>query len=137
MDFKFGAEDASFEAAGREAGVRALVDEFYEIMDKDPNYSELRSMHQDDLEESIDKLTRFLCGWLGGPRLYREKYGQISIPQAHQIFNVNEDQKGQWLGCMSQAISRQNFSPEFAEYLITQLRVPAERIVAVGKNSAK
>ena len=29
---------------------------------------------------------------------------------------------------MEQAIARQPFTPEFAEYLLRQLRVPAERI---------
>jgi hemoglobin len=41
-------------------------------------------MHKGDLETIKDKLSLFLMGWLGGPRLYADKYGSISIPQAHQ-----------------------------------------------------
>ena len=96
MNLQFGVEDASFQAAGKEAGVRALVESFYKIMDSDAKFSRLREMHKTDLTESIDKLHTFLCGWLGGPRLYRKKYGPISIPLVHRHLNVSHQEKQQW-----------------------------------------
>lgn len=133
MKLQFGVEDASFKAAGEQTGVRLLVEAFYRIMDSEADFKMLRDMHKADLTESIDKLYTFLCGWLGGPRLYREKYGPISIPLVHRHLNVDQQGKEQWLSCMRQAIDEQNYSEEFSHYLITQLSVPAERIVVVNQ----
>lgn len=130
---KFGIEDTSFKAAGEQKGVTKLVADFYRIMDQDPDFKRLREMHTNDLSVSEDKLAVFLCGWLGGPRLYRKKYGAISIPLVHQHLKVNDDEKMQWLNCMKKAIALQNYSQEFSDYLIQALTVPAERIVMAGK----
>jgi hemoglobin len=35
---------------------------------------------------------------------------------------------------MAQAIELQGYTPAFAEYLLTQLRVPAQRIVQASQN---
>ncbi len=124
----YGTEDASYLAAGGESGLRQLVDAFYDIMERDPRFATIRHMHPEDLEITRDKLARFLCGWLGGPSRFREKYGPISIPAAHQHLDVGEDEREQWLDCMREAIAAQDFDESFAEYLITQLRVPAEAV---------
>lgn len=109
----FGTDDASYQAAGGIDG--------------------LRRMHPENLEQSRDKLTCFLSGWLGGPRLFSEKYGSISIPSFHAQWPIDEARSAAWLGCMERAIALQPFSPEFAEYLLTQLRVPAHRVVQASR----
>ena len=85
-------------------------------------------MYPADVSEAADRLASFLCGWLGGPKRYAEKYGAISIPQFHTCWPVGEAERDAWLFCMEQAIARQPYSPDFSEYLLRQLRVPAERI---------
>ena len=131
MTKPFGKADSSFLAAGGIEGINKLVRDFYSLMDELPQAAVIRNMHPQDLDQSIDKLARFLCGWLGGPRRYTHKYGSISIPGVHLHLDIGEDEKQAWLDCMKQAISLQNYSPEFADYLITQLRVPAERVQQV------
>ncbi len=123
----YGVEDGSFRAAGEYEGVKALVDAFYDAMDTLPEARKIRAMHPQDLTESRDKITRFLCGWLGGPRLYREKYGPIAIPRAHAHLPIAEPERDAWLACMEEALKTQNYSDDFKEYLLTQLFVPAER----------
>jgi hemoglobin len=86
-------------------------------------------MHPDDLTVSIDKLARFLCGWMGGPKRYSEKYGGIAIPPAHSHLPVGESEKQAWLDCMREALDKQDYPDELKEYLIEQLTVPASRIV--------
>ena len=130
-EIKFGFEDNSYQAAGQIEGITALVNDFYQVMDTWPRARRIRDMHPDDLEVSKDKLSLFLCAWLGGPRLFSDKYGAISIPQVHSHLAVVEDDKHAWLECMQVAISRQSYSPEFSDYLIKQLSVPAERIEQV------
>ena len=130
-DLRFGYQDHSYQAAGKLEGITQLVDDFYQIMDSLPRAQRIRDMHPDDLTVSKDKLTLFLCAWLGGPRFFSEKYGAISIPQIHSHLDVVEDDKHAWLECMQKAIERQTYSVEFGEYLITQLGVPAARIEQV------
>ena len=72
---RFGVGDASYQAAGGIEGLRRLVDDFYRIMDESAVAADIRRMHPQSLEQARDKLACFLSGWLGGPRLYQEKYG--------------------------------------------------------------
>lgn len=123
----YGEGDASFQAAGGEAGLRALVDAFYDIMAQLPQAQKIRAMHAEDLALSRDKLARFLCGWLGGPRRYSEKYGPINIPQAHRHLSIGEAERDAWLACMAQAIEQQPYAEDFKVYLLKALAVPAER----------
>lgn len=124
----YGVGDASFQAAGGEAGIRRLVDEFFNRMGSDPRFAVIYEMHPDDKEESRDKLARFLCGWLGGPKLYHEKYGGISIPRVHEHLAIATPERDQWLTCMGETVEEQSFDSAFKEYLMEQLFVPAEGV---------
>lgn len=124
---RYGDGDASFQAAGGQAGIRKLVDDFYDVMDQHTDADRIRKMHPRDLEESRDKLALFLCGWLGGPRLFREKYGPISIPQAHSHLRIDAADRDSWLMCMEEALKRQPYAEDFKQYMLIQLAVPAER----------
>lgn len=123
----YGVGDASYRAAGGEAGIRKLVDDFYDAMDQLPEASTIRAMHPEDLSVSRDKLARFLCSWLGGPNLYSEKYGSIRIPQAHSRFEIGASERDAWLSCMEAALKNQPYAAEFKKYLLEQLYIPAER----------
>lgn len=125
-NISYGTGDTSFQAAGGEIGIRQLVDKFYERMGTDQRFSTIYNMHPDDIEVSIDKLARFLCGWLGGPKRYQEKYGPISIPAVHQHLSIGTDERDQWLTCMKESIDEQAYEADFKEYLIFQLSIPAE-----------
>ena len=124
----YGTGDASFVAAGGEAGLRKLVDVFFARMARDPRFATIYEMHPADINVSRDKLARFLCGWLGGPKRYQEKYGPISIPGAHGHLPIRAAERDQWLTCMKESIDEQPFQPDFKRYLLEQLRVPAEGV---------
>ncbi|MCU9950976.1 group II truncated hemoglobin [Pseudomonas sp. PDM13] len=130
----FGVGDASYQAAGEIDGLRRLVDDFYRLMDELPEARDLRGMHPESLELSRDKLASFLSGWLGGPRLFSEKYGSIAIPAFHAQWPIDEARSAAWLLCMERAIALQGYSSEFADYLLAQLRIPAERVVQASRN---
>ena len=123
----YGNGDSSFQTAGGEEGVRQLVDSFYDAMITLPQAADILAMHSDDLAESRDKLTRFLCGWLGGPKLYSAKYGSIRIPKAHAHLKIGSAERDAWLACMQHALDQQPYPSEFKQYMIEQLYVPAER----------
>lgn len=124
----FGTGDASYCAAGQEEGIRVLVDSFFDRMERDARFAVIHNMHPDDNAMSRDKLARFLCGWLGGPKRYQEKYGPIGIPRAHGHLPISYDERDQWLTCMQESIDEQPYATAFKEYLLAQLRVPAEGV---------
>lgn len=123
----YGVGDASYQAAGGETGIRKWVDAFYDVMEWLPEAQKIRKMHPDDLTATRDKLTRFLCGWLGGPNLFAEKYGSINIPRAHAHLEIGYSERDAWLLCMQEALKTQPYAEDFKQYLMTQLYVPAER----------
>ncbi len=126
---QYGQLDTSFLAAGGEQGLVSLAEAFYHQMETLEEAKKIRAMHPEDLTESIYKLARFLSGWLGGPKLYREKYGSISIPRAHQHLAISPKEMDAWLLCMEKALENSNHSDDFKAYLLKQLAVPASRCV--------
>ena len=113
--------------------------EFRTLAD-DERFSTIWHLHPDDKDISRDKLARFLCGWLGGPKLYNEKYGAIGIPRVHAHLAIATPERDQWLTCMSETVAKQPFDPEFKIYLMDQLFVPAEAVrrrIAKADESAK
>ena len=124
----FGTGDASFQAAGMEAGIYQLVEDFYQAMDTRTYATQIRTMYPSDLTLAKDKLATFLIGWLGGPRNYQARFGSINIPSFHTKWNIASPEAHAWLGCMQEAIAKQPYSIAFKEYLLSQLKVPAERI---------
>jgi hemoglobin len=128
MNIPYGTGDASFRAAGGREGVFALVDSFFDRMGSDERFATIWNLHPEDKDISRDKLARFLCGWLGGPKLYNEKYGAIGIPRVHAHLDIATPERDQWLTCMSESVDEQAFAPEFKTYLMEQLFVPAEAV---------
>ncbi len=124
----FGTGSTSFEAADGEAGITRLVDAFFDRMRSDPRFKTIYDMHPNDNVVSRDKLSRFLCGWLGGPKRFQEKYGRISLPLAHRHLPIVEAERDQWLICMAESVDEQPFAADFKHYLMEQLAVPAEAI---------
>jgi hemoglobin len=125
---RYGEGDASYRAAGGREGLERLVDAFYRHMDEQPFARGIRRMHPRDLTIARDKLTLFLSGWLNGPSLYAAKYGPIRIPSAHAHLRIGPRERDAWLRCMELAIAEQDYAPDFAEYLLRALGVPAERV---------
>ena len=89
---------------GGDARVRELVDRFYDLMDLEPAYAELRAAHGTTLDDARDKLYWFLSGWLGGPSLYIERFGHPRLRARHLPFAIGITERDQWVACMSQAM---------------------------------
>lgn len=98
------AEDTPYARLGGDAGVRALVDRFYDLMDLEPAYAALRRVHGNDLTHARDKLYWFLSGWLGGPNLYIERFGHPALRARHLPFAIGTVERDQWIACMAQAM---------------------------------
>jgi hemoglobin len=106
-----------YEMMGGDAKVRALVDRFYDLMDLEPAYADLRLAHGTTLDDARDKLYWFLSGWLGGPNLYVEQFGHPRLRARHLPFSIGIKERDQWLACMFQAMDEVKVDPELAKRL--------------------
>ena len=84
--------------------IREIVEAFYDVMDKDENVKTIRSMHPEDLTSSREKLFMFLTGWTGGPQLYIERYGHPFLRRRHLPFKIGEEERDQWIYCMTKGM---------------------------------
>jgi hemoglobin len=102
---------------GGEAGVRQLVDRFYDIMDEAPEAVTIRAMHGPDLAPIRARLFEYLSGWLGGPPLYAQRTGSVCITAAHKPFAIGPAERDQWLLCMRRALDDVGASEEVKQML--------------------
>ncbi|MBK1688769.1 group II truncated hemoglobin [Rubrivivax gelatinosus] len=112
---------APFERLGGEAGVRTLVDRFYDLMELEPSYAALRAMHPQSLDGSRDKLFWFLCGWLGGPDHYVQRFGHPRLRARHLPYAIGIAERDQWMACMIQAMGEREIEPALADKLAESL----------------
>lgn len=106
-----------YERLGGDRIVRQLVDQFYDLMDSQPEYFGIRKLHPQDLNHSRQKLYMFLSGWLGGPPLYVEAYGHPMLRARHLPFAIGEAERDQWLACMQQAMQALGITPGLCQEL--------------------
>jgi len=102
---------------GGEERVHALVERFYDLMDLEPAYAELRAAHGSVLDDARQKLFWFLCGWLGGPPYYTDRFGHPRLKARHMPFRIGLVERDQWLACMGQAMLETGVAPELRERL--------------------
>ncbi len=121
-----------YEAIGGESGVRALVDRFYDQMDRDPSMRILRDLHPADLVESREKLWWFLSGWLGGPPLYMQRKGHPRLRARHLPFAIDGVARDQWMACMRAALAEASLEAPLRERLDDALFKLADHMVNRG-----
>ncbi|UOA08057.1 group II truncated hemoglobin [Methylobacter sp. S3L5C] len=116
---------------GGEQIILVLVDRFYFYMDTLPEAQGIRDMHQANLASAKDKLFKFLSGWLGGPNLFIEEFGNPMLRARHFPFAIGESERDQWLLCMNKALAEmtmdlqlrttiQNALQQLATHMINQ-----------------
>jgi hemoglobin len=106
-----------FAQLGGEPAVRALVDRFYDLMDLEPAYAVLRAAHGTTLDDARDKLFWFLCGWLGGPSHYTDRFGHPRLRARHLPFSIGIRERDEWLACMDQAMGETGMPGDLRERL--------------------
>jgi hemoglobin len=93
-----------FEVIGGADKLRELVDRFYDLMELEPEFEGIRSLHPTPMDGSRDKLYWFLTGWMGGPDLYIERFGHPRLRARHLPYAIGSSERDQWLRAMALAM---------------------------------
>ena len=117
-----------FDMIGGAAGVRAIVDRFYDLMDSAPEAANVRALHATSLKVSRDKLDLYLTGWLGGPPVYVERFGHPRLRMRHFPFAIGKRERDEWLWCMERALAEHYMPEALRAELVGKLRVVADHM---------
>ncbi|MGK6310987.1 group II truncated hemoglobin [Variovorax sp. DT-64] len=114
--------DTLFEWIGGEEKVHALVERFYDLMELEPGYARLRAVHGPSLDNARQRLFWFLCGWLGGPQHYTDRFGHPMLRARHLPHSIGGHaigikERDQWLACMDQAMGEVGVDEKLRERL--------------------
>lgn len=97
-----------FEMVGGAEAVRALVERFYDAMERhEPALARLHPMDAGGHVErgSRDRFALFLIGWLGGSQDYIERYGHPRLRMRHGRVPVDVAMRDAWLRSMKIALT--------------------------------
>ena len=110
-----------FERIGGREPIARMVDRFYDLMESEPDFAELRAMHADDLSPMRESLTDFLMAWMGGPRDWFEKRPGTCIMSAHRALDgMNFATATQWVLAMQQAAKETiPHDPDFVDSMVS------------------
>jgi hemoglobin len=117
-----------YELLGGEAGVRRLVDRFYDLMDTAPEAATIRALHAASLKASREKLFMFLTGWTGGPPIYVEQRGHPRLRMRHFPFPIGARERDEWLWCMDRALDEQPMPDDLRRHLRERLHQLADHM---------
>ncbi len=120
-----------YDLAGGEAGVKNLVQVFYDIVETNPDGHKLHLLHLrgNGVAHSRVEQFNFLSGFLGGPKLYVEKHGHSNVRTMHEHVEITNESKDIWLQCMSMAIDAVGIEVTIKEMLMNNFTAIAERLI--------
>ena len=101
--------------------IREIVEAFYDVMERDEKAKTIRQMHPEDLTSSREKLFMFLTGWTGGPQLYTDRYGHPFLRRRHLPFKIGEEERDQWIYCMTKGMLNLKMEEEKIKALLNAL----------------
>lgn len=115
-----------YDVCGGEAGIRRLVDRFYDLMDELPEAAACRAVHPADMSESREKLFEYLSGWLGGPPLFVERRGPPMLRARHLHAPIGTAEIDGWLLCFRRAWAETVVDkPELTAFLMPRVEALA------------
>ena len=120
---------STYERIGGDAGLKKLVDVFYDAMETLPEARKIRDLHPKDLRSSREKLYMFLSGWMGGPERYMAAFGHPRLRARHMPFPVGEEERDQWLMCMQIALDALDIDTMMKQQLLASFTQTANHMM--------
>jgi hemoglobin len=122
------APSTPFALLGGDAGIRRLVDRFYDLIDSAPEAATIRALHAKSLKAAREKLYLYLTGWTGGPPIYVERYGHPRLRARHLPFAIGTRERDEWLWCMDRALAEHDMPDELRVHLRDQFHALADHM---------
>ncbi len=116
--------DTPFERLGAEAGVRAIVERFYDAMTElEPGLARLHACDEQGrvARASRDRFALFFIGWLGGPQDYVAQHGHPRLRMRHARVPVDDRMAAAWMRCMRVALDGAAIDPDVRAFLEARL----------------
>jgi len=122
-----------YERIGPDA-LRSLLERFYARVAADQDLAEVFPGSRDPSlwAVTLDKQFAFMSGFLGGPPLYHQTYGNPMLRARHLPFAVTPARARAWLGCMQAAL---HASPEIDPGTAAELYMALTRVALHMVNS--
>jgi hemoglobin len=117
-----------YELIGGDAGVRRLVDRFYDLIDSSPETRTIRALHAKSLNASRDKLHLYLTYWTGGPQTYVERNGHPRLRARHLPFSIAARERDEWLWAMDHALDEHDMQADLRAQLRERLHSLADHM---------
>lgn len=113
-----------------ERNLRLLVDEFYDIIERDPAAEELHLLHLrgHGLGHSRVEQFNFLSGFFGGPKSYVRTFGHANLKKIHEHVEIGPALRKLWLDCMSRALNETSLPSGTVEEVMRHLTKAAGTI---------
>jgi hemoglobin len=108
------------------AKLRQIVQQFYVLVKAEPLIAEL---FPDNLSETMDKQEAFLTGFLGGPPLYHQTYGNPMLRYRHAKFEITPSRAQAWFDCFRDAVHSVGLEPSTAQELLEAVARTAAAMV--------
>ena len=97
---------------GGEAGLRKLVETFYDLVETIPEGRALKLLHArgHGIAHARPELFDFLSGFLGGRQYYVERHGHMNVREIHAHVPISAQDAEDWLTCMDRALDLNGLS---------------------------
>ncbi len=94
-----------YERLGGADVVAAITARFYDLIEHDPAYAQVKAMHG-EFSRIREAFSGFLTAWLGGPRDYFDNGGPCMM-SLHAKLGITSTAAGQWQAAMRRALMEQ------------------------------
>ncbi len=108
------------------ARLRQIIQVFYGLVKSEPSISQL---FPENLSETMNKQEAFLTGFLGGPQLYHQTYGNPMLRYRHAKFAITPTRAKAWFDCFSDATKSVALEPDLEHELLTAVARTAAAMV--------
>lgn len=120
-----------YEALGGRETIARIVNRFYDLMEREPQYAALRAMHAADLTHMRGSLAGWLTAWSGGPRDWLDENPGKCMMSAHRGLGVSGQTASQWADAMARAIADCGpLDAELGKAMAERLGMMAQAMVA-------
>lgn len=109
---------------GGASAVRALVETFYDLVEREPVAASLRQMHLrgHGLAHAREAQFLFLSQFFGGPKLFLEANRHANVREMHAHLAIDAEARDAWLFCMDKALAETGTEAALAAELMTSFR---------------